>query len=65
MEYKLKCDHCGSENITKNIQECYVEYDYNAKTQEYSDKPTMINEPIENLHYCDKCYEKWSSGDLF
>jgi hypothetical protein len=63
--YKLRCDYCESKNITKNIQECYVEYDYNTKTQEYSNEPTLINEPIDNKHLCDKCYHKWCNGDLF
>jgi hypothetical protein len=62
---KLKCDHCGSIEIVKNIQECYVEYDYNSTTQEYSEDPTLINEPIENKHYCQECYDLWSTGDLF
>ena len=65
MEYKIKCDHCDSDKVVKNIQECYVEYDYDSKTQTYSEKPTLINEPIENFHYCQKCYELWSNGDLF
>ena len=54
-----------SEEITKNAQLCWVEYDYNYKTDTYSDKPTIINEPIDNYHYCSFCYEKWSNGDLF
>ena len=62
----MKCDNCESIKVVKNIQECCVEYDYNADTQEYSDKPTLINnEPIDNKHYCQACYDLWSSGDLF
>jgi hypothetical protein len=65
MEYKLKCDYCESEKIVKNVQECYVEYDYDYKTGEYSQEPTTINEPFDNKHLCQKCYNKWSIGDLF
>lgn len=64
-EYKITCDNCDSEKVIKNIQQCYVEYDYKADTGEYSTAPTLINEPIESLHYCDKCYQKWCNGDLF
>jgi len=56
-KYNLTCDYCGSKKITKNVQQCYVEYDYDYRTEQYSEKPTLINEPIENKHLCGKCYE--------
>lgn len=62
---KITCDNCGSKKVVKNIQECYVEYDFYPKEQSWSDIPTLINEPIDNKHFCQECYDKWSSGDLF
>ena len=57
-KYELICDTCGSNKVVKNLQECIVEYDYDYKTEKYSDDPTFINDPIENKYYCQKCYDE-------
>lgn len=64
-KYETRCDNCDSKKVIRNIQLCWVEYDYDYETGEYSDEPDNINEPVENLHYCEKCYAKWENGDLF
>lgn len=62
---KITCDNCQSENVYRNIQQCYVEYTFYPKEQKWSDVPVLINEPIDNKHLCEPCYEKWSGGELF
>jgi hypothetical protein len=65
IENKIHCDNCESDKVIKNVQLCNVEYDFNFSTQQWSPKPSMINEPIDNHHYCNECYKKWCEGDLF
>ena len=62
---KIKCDWCESEKVVKNVCMAWVEYDFYTDKQDWSEKPTLINEPIENKHYCQECYDKWCNGDLF
>lgn len=65
IENKIECSNCGSLKPIKNICQSWVEYDFDYNKQEWSENPVMINEPVDNYHYCKKCYKKWKNGDLF
>jgi len=64
-EKGINCDYCESDKPIKNVAMCWVEYDFYWEKQNWSKAPTLINDPMENKHLCEKCYEKWSEGDLF
>jgi len=50
-----------------NIQKLWVKWKYDAKEDEYSSEPELLDiEPYEhqNLHFCDACAELWKRGEI-
>ena len=60
------CTHCGKEPTT-NFQKLWVKWNYDAKKDDYSAKPKVLDiEPVEseNLHLCDGCVTLWEQGEI-
>ena len=61
-----KCRECGKP-ATMNIQKLWAKWEYNAKKDEYSSKPELLDiEPFEseNLHFCNECGKLWEEGGI-
>ena len=61
-----ECDNCRNPP-TVNVQKLWVKWKYNAKEDEYSSKPELLDVPIlngGNLHFCDDCMKLWGEGKI-
>jgi hypothetical protein len=61
-----ECIRCGKP-ATTNIQKLWVKWKYDAKKDEYSSTPELLDLPTlegENLHLCDDCAELWCQGEI-
>ncbi|MCM8785314.1 MAG: hypothetical protein NC827_04940 [Candidatus Omnitrophica bacterium] len=68
LKYQMKCDSCKRiANI--NVQKVWIKWRYNPTTGEYSKKHELLYDMEsaqgeENLHFCNKCFNKWRNGEI-
>ncbi len=60
----MKCDNHKTKKAEYNVQLAWVIYDIDEEENYINERTDSNSEPVENAHLCEKCFEKWDSGEL-